>query len=119
LGKSQKIISSMVKFIEEHGGKVMLQTRVEKIFIEGHSAYGVRVEGGKEYTAKVMVSNANAYNTFHNMMSEEEHLKSYLERMNGFTSSLSYFQVFLGLNKDLIQKTRDEKYWGNSCPIYF
>lgn len=102
LGRSQKISSSMVKFIEERGGKVMLQTRVEKILIEGHSAYGVKVEGGKEYTGKVVVSNANAYDTFHNMMNEEEHLKSYLARMDSFTASLSSFQVFLGLNKDLI-----------------
>jgi len=102
LGRSQKISSSMVKFIEERGGKVMLQTRVEKILIEGHSAYGVKVEGGKEYTGKVVVSNANTYDTFHNMMNEEEHLKSYLARMDSFTASLSSFQVFLGLNKDLI-----------------
>jgi len=102
LGRSQKISSSMVKFIEERGGKVMLQTKVEKILIEGHSAYGIKVEGGKEYTGKVVVSNANAYDTFHNMMNEEEHLKSYLARMDSFTASLSSFQVFLGLNKDLI-----------------
>lgn len=102
VGRSQKISSSMVKFIEERGGKVMLQTRVEKILIEGHSAFGVKVEGGKEYTGKVVVSNANAYDTFHNMMNEEEHLKSYLARMDSFTASLSSFQVFLGLNKDLI-----------------
>lgn len=102
VGRSQKISSSMVKFIEERGGKVMLQTRVEKILIEGHSAFGVKVEGGKEYTGKVVVSNANTYDTFHNMMNEEEHLKSYLARMDSFTASLSSFQVFLGLNKDLI-----------------
>jgi len=38
------------------------------------------------------------------MMEEDDHLKSYLDRMDTFTASLSTFQVFLGLKKDLVNK---------------
>lgn len=102
IGRSQNISNAMVKFIEERGGKVMLQNHVEKILVKDHSAYGVRTDDGKEYTAKVVVSNANAYDTFHTMMEEDEFLKDYLMRMNQLSISLSSFQVFLGLKKDLI-----------------
>lgn len=102
LGKSQRISDALVRFIEERGGKVKLKTRVEKILIKDQAAYGVRTSEGREYTGKVVVSNANAYDTFHTMMEENEYLKDYLTRMDTFTVSTSCFQVFLGLKKDLV-----------------
>ncbi|MCK4428283.1 MAG: NAD(P)/FAD-dependent oxidoreductase, partial [candidate division Zixibacteria bacterium] len=102
IGKSQKISDTFVQFIEERGGKVMLRSRVDEILMKDHSAYGVKTKDGKEFTGKVVVSNANAYDTFRTMMKQNEYLKDYLARMDQFTVSLSTFQVFLGLKKDLI-----------------
>lgn len=102
IGKSQKMSDAMVKFIEEKGGQVKLRTRVEKILVKDHSAYGVRSSDGKEYTGKVVVSNSNAYDTFHTLMEKDEHLKSYLTKMDQMSVSLATFQVFLGLKRDLI-----------------
>lgn len=104
IGRSQKISDAMVRFIEERGGKVKLRTQVERILVKDHSAYGVKTTDGKEYIGKVVVSNANAYDTFHTMMEEEEYLKDYLARMDQFTVSFSCFQVFLGLKKDLVKE---------------
>jgi len=104
IGRSQKISDAMVKFIEERGGKVKLRNQVKKILVKNHSAYGVKTANGQEYTGKVVVSNANAYDTFHTMMEEGSFLKNYLEKMDQFSVSLSSFQVFLGLKKDLINK---------------
>lgn len=101
-GKSQKISNAFVKFIEERGGKVMLKTKVEEILVKDHSAYGVRTADGGEFTGRVVVSNANAYDTFHTMMKQDDYLKEYLARMDRFSVSLSSFQVFLGLKKDLV-----------------
>jgi all-trans-retinol 13,14-reductase len=49
-GRSQKISGALAGFIQEHGGKVMLNTRVEEILVKDNSAYGVRTADGKEYT---------------------------------------------------------------------
>jgi phytoene dehydrogenase-like protein len=103
IGKSQKISDAFVKFIEERGGKVMLKTKVEKILTKDQAAYGVLTADGMEYKGKVIVSNANAYDTFHTMMEEDEYLKDYLARMDKFSVSLSSFQVFLGLKKNLVK----------------
>ena len=102
IGKSQKISDVFVQFIEKRGGKVMLKTPVEEILVKDHSAYGVKTKDGKEFIGKVVVSNANAYDTFHTMMKQGEYLKDYLARMDQFSVSLSSFQVFLGLKKDLV-----------------
>lgn len=114
-GRSQKISDAFVKFIEERGGKVMLNTKVNEILVKDHSAYGARVVDGKEYTGKVVVSNANAYDTFHTMMKEGDYLKDYLARMDQLSVSLSCFQIFLGLKKDLIKElgiTDSEIFYG-------
>jgi len=77
---------------------------VASILVEDHAARGVRTVDGTEYRAKVVVSNANAYDTFHKMMDEREYLKDHLARLDGFSVSLSSFQGFLGLKKDLIRE---------------
>ncbi len=103
-GRSQKISDAFMQFIEKHGGKVMLNNKVEEILVKDHAAYGVKTADGKRYTGKVVVSNANAHDTLHTMMKEDEFLKDYLAKLDQYSVSLSCFQIFLGLNKDLIKE---------------
>jgi phytoene dehydrogenase-like protein len=104
-GRSQKISDALVRFIEARGGKVLLQNRVERILVKDGAAYGVRTVGKHEYKGRVVVSNANAYDTFHTLVEDHELLKEYLAHMDGFSPSLSCFQIFLGLKRDLIGET--------------
>jgi len=101
-GKSQKLSNALVRFIQERGGKVLLNTKVSHILTKEQSAYGVKSDDGREFLGKVVVSNANAYDTFHSMLKEDDYLKEYLGRMDRFGVSLSSFQIFLGLKKDLV-----------------
>jgi phytoene dehydrogenase-like protein len=101
-GKSQKISDAFVTFIEERGGKVLLRKHVDQILVKDRTAYGVRTSDGKTYTSKVVVSNANAYDTFHKMIADKDSLKSLYDRMEKFQVSLSSFLIFLGLKKDLV-----------------
>jgi len=103
-GRSQTISNALVSFIEARGGKVLLGSRVNKILVKDDTAYGVRTASGHEYTGKVVVSNANAYDTFHTLLDQDEHLKDYLARMERFSISLSSFQIFLGLKRDLVHE---------------
>ena len=103
-GRSQKISDAFVKFIENKGGKVKLRSKVVKILVKDHVAYGVKTADGKEYKGKVVVSNANAFDTFFKMMDEKDFLKSYLAKFENYSVSLSCFQVFLGLKMDLVRK---------------
>jgi all-trans-retinol 13,14-reductase len=101
-GSSQKISDAFVRFIEDKGGTVKFRTRADKILVKDGAAYGVRTIDGTEYKAKVVVSNANAYDTFLNMIDEKEPLKDYVARFDDYSVSLASFQVFLGLDKDLV-----------------
>lgn len=103
-GKSQKISNALVKFIEDSGGKVLLNTRVEKILTKNQTAYGVKTDKGEEFTGKVVVSNASAHDTFLKLLSGEEYPADYLSRFDQYSVSLSSFQIFLGLKEDLVCK---------------
>ena len=104
-GRSQTISDAMVRFIEAHGGKLLLGTRVEKILTKDGAAYGVTTADKREYKGRVVVSNANAWDTFHGMLEPAGFLKEYMARMDRFTPSLSSFIVFLGLKRDLVSKS--------------
>jgi phytoene dehydrogenase-like protein len=103
-GKSQKMSNALVDFIEVRGGKVILNSRATEILTKDRAAYGVKTADGREFLGKVVVSNANAYDTFHTMTKENDFLKEYLGKMDQFSISLSSFQIFLGLKEDLIGK---------------
>ena len=114
--KSQGVSNAFVKFIEDHGGKVLLNSRVKDILTKDHAAYGVRTTDGKEFKAKVVVSNACSQDTFNSMLKDEEFLKDYLARTSKYSVSLSSFQIFLGLKEDLVHKVgiRDTEIFYNT-----
>jgi phytoene dehydrogenase-like protein len=103
-GRSQKISNAFVQFIEKHGGKVLLNQPVTEILTKGQTVIGVKTEDGKTYSGRVVISNANAYDTFHTLMKPPAALAEYVTRMEQFSVSLSSFQIFLGLKKDLIRE---------------
>jgi all-trans-retinol 13,14-reductase len=102
VGRSQKISDAFVEFITAHGGQVRLETRVREILVEDHAACGVRTQTGEEFRARVVVSNASAPDTFRKLLPAAEVPADYLGKLDGYGISLSSFQVYLGLKKDLV-----------------
>ncbi len=104
-GRSQAISQALRLFIEQRGGTVMLGTRVERILTKDHSAVGVQTKDGKTFTGRVVVSNANAVDTFRRMMPDETaFLKDEFALMDTYGVNFSIYQVFLGLNRDLVRE---------------
>jgi phytoene dehydrogenase-like protein len=101
-GKSQKISDALAAFITARGGKLLLNTEVVKILTRDGTAYGVRTADGQEYTGRAVIANSNPYDLFHSLLDEDARSKTYQERMARWSVSLSCFQVFLGLKKDLV-----------------
>ncbi|MCC6398941.1 MAG: NAD(P)/FAD-dependent oxidoreductase [Bacteroidetes bacterium] len=103
-GRSQEISNAFSRYITNHGGKVLLNSRVEKIIVKDQTATGVVTADGTSYTGRVIISNANSFDTFRTMMKQKELLAEYESRMQQYSVSLSCFQVFLGLKEDLVGK---------------
>jgi len=103
-GRSQDISNALARIIRTRGGTILLNTSVEKILMKGGAAAGVRTRGGQEFTARVVVSNANPYDTFRTMIDDRSAVAEYESRWQQYSLSLSCFQVFLGLKSDLVGK---------------
>jgi len=103
-GRSQNISNALAQIIQKRGGTVLLNTSVEKILLKGGVASGVATADGKEFTSKVVVSNANPFDTFRKMIGDQTALTEYEARWQQYDVSLSCFQVFLGLKEDLVTK---------------
>ena len=105
-GRSQPISNAFVDFIEKRGGHVLLNTRASQILTKDDAAYGIATADGHQYTARAVISNASAYDTFHTLVQGEMRnpMKEYLAKIDAYSISLSSFQVFLGLNKDLVHE---------------
>lgn len=104
-GRSQTISDALTKYIEVNGGRVMLNARVGKVLTKNHKAYGVRTAEGERFNSRVVVSNANPFETLRNMTDEEKYLETYLDQLDHYSVSLSSLQIFLGLKDDLVGKS--------------
>jgi all-trans-retinol 13,14-reductase len=104
-GRSRAISQALVKFIQERGSRVELSRGVEKILTKDGAAVGVLTQKGDKYSARVIISNANAPDTFRSLLDDQTAIQDYLAGFEKYSVSLSSFQVFLGLKKDLVKET--------------
>ncbi len=70
-GGSHTLSSAIHNAFKLAGGKVLEWTCVKEILIEGGKAVGVRIEDGREFRARVIVSTLNPQQTFLECISEE------------------------------------------------
>jgi phytoene dehydrogenase-like protein len=103
-GRSQDISAAFARYIEGHGGKVLLNTRVERILLDEGKATGVATADGATFTGRAVVSNADPFATFTRMIEDQSALAEYEAAWQGYSVSLSSFQVFLGLKRDLVSE---------------
>jgi len=103
-GRSQDISNAFARFIETHGGRILLNTKASKIPTKNGIASGVTTADGKTYTARAVVSNASPFATLGQMIDDQALVADYLAQCGRYSVSLSSFQVFLGLKEDLARK---------------
>lgn len=99
-GSFQKLADAFVAALEKQGGELVLGTRVERIPVVDGKVTGVVLAGGREIHAETVVSNADALQTFEEMIGAE-HLPRQLERqLHRMTLSDSAFVLFAATTID-------------------
>lgn len=98
---SQSLSNALADVIEKGGGRILYGTEAKKILINKGAVQGIEVSGGKMIPARVVVSNANAPDTFMRMLPSGVLPDDYAGKIKGYKTSLSTFIVWLGLNKDV------------------
>ena len=99
--RSQSLSTVLAEVIQEAGGKIQYGTAVEKIHIRNGAVEGISLTHGTQLPAQVVVSNANALDTFNRMLPAGTVSTEYKNKLAEYRPSISSFIVWLGLNRDI------------------
>lgn len=110
-GGGQVLAANLVDVLRSHGGELRTQVRVERIIVEDGKALGVRLAGGEEVRAPVVVSNADIKRTYLEMVGAEHLSPGTVSRVNQWRMALPIFCVYLGLDIDLNDRIPNTNYF--------
>lgn len=68
LGSFQTLADALASAVSRHGGQVLLGSEVRKIVVSDGRAAGVQTASGRTLTARAVISNADPYQTFGEMV---------------------------------------------------
>lgn len=102
-GSLQKLADAFTAALEMHGGEMVLQRQVEKIHVENGKVTGVTLDRGQHIRAPLVVSNADAPQTFQKLVGLENLPNNYARKVRRMTPSCSAFVVFAATRADFSQ----------------
>ena len=105
--RSQDLSYALAESIEESGGQMLYENMIDKILLKNNSVSEVVTSQGQHLPAKIVVSNANAITTLKNMLPSKTLPPDYMNRINGYGTSISTFVVWLGLNREIHENIKD------------
>jgi phytoene desaturase len=98
-GGIYEIPKALTRLATELGVRIKTDCEVDKIVCANRSAVGVKLENGEEMRADFIVSNADAIETYRNLI-EEENRKSFSDKkLEKIEPSCSGFVLLLGVKK--------------------
>jgi all-trans-retinol 13,14-reductase len=98
IGGSSTIAAAMAPIIERNGGRVITSAEVANIVVDGEKAVGVKMAGGREFIAPVIISDAGAANTFFSLVSAETAcLSSLRDELRSIPVSVAHVGLYVGI----------------------
>jgi prolycopene isomerase len=94
-GGFQDLVDALADGLVRHGGELVLGTRVAKILAANYRVRGVSLEGGREITAPIVISNIDARRTFYDLIGSGQLPSRYLRRLSRIEPSLSVLGLHL------------------------
>ena len=92
---------NLEKVYKTNGGEIRYKSKVEKILVHKKKAVGVRLENGKIFYGKWIISNADLRRTVFDFVGKDFFKKSYQNFISKLKQSITGFAVFLGLDEHL------------------
>ncbi len=99
LGGTGSIVNAMVKLIEEQGGKLHVNQKVEEIIVKNGRVRGVQLSNGDKLDADVVVSNADVATTYRELIAPHHRRKYTDRRIERMRYSMSLFVIYFGTNR--------------------
>jgi prolycopene isomerase len=100
-GSFQTMVDTFVEALDKAGGELLLGRQVTRIDVDDGQAAGVTLDDGTRLRAPVVISNADARQTFLQLVGEEHFPEPFMRRLLKMTPSLSAVLVYAGTSLDL------------------
>ena len=98
-GGIKNLTQPMIDLIESQGGKIAVESPVDKIVVEHNKVTGVQVEG-EFHPADVVLASGDAEQIFFKLVGEENLTAEYAQLVKNQTLMDSVFMVHLGIDMD-------------------
>lgn len=99
-GGAQTLADLLAKALARYGGVLQLKTKATRIMVENNRVIGIETSKGEKMHAKCVVSNIDARQNFFNLIGREKLNRKFSERLERMEPSISFFQVWLGIDID-------------------
>jgi len=98
VGGASSIAAAIAPVIERNGGRVITGAEVTNILLDGEKAIGVKMAGGREFLAPIIISDAGAANTFLRLLPGEMACLSSLRReLRSIPVSVAHLGLYAGI----------------------
>ncbi|HEV3071746.1 MAG TPA: NAD(P)/FAD-dependent oxidoreductase [Solirubrobacteraceae bacterium] len=99
-GSFQSLADALARCIEDNGGEIATVTSASAIELADGRVAGVELDGGKHVAAPVVVSNADARQTFERLLPAEALPERFMRRLGKMRPSISAFVLFSAARLD-------------------
>ncbi|MFN8103645.1 MAG: NAD(P)/FAD-dependent oxidoreductase [Acidimicrobiia bacterium] len=110
-GGGQMIAARLVQVIEAHGGEVRTLAPVAEIVVRDRSVEGVRLEGGHEIAAPIVISNAGQARTVLELVDRDAWDQSTLNWVEDATTTLGLVCTYVVVDIDLVTDRPNTNYF--------
>lgn len=104
-GGGQVLSAHLADVVRSAGGMVLTNASVSRITIESGAVTGVRLDDGQQFSAAVVVSNADIKKTYRDLVGHEHLNRRTLRRVEKYRMALPFFNVYIGSSLNLAETT--------------
>ena len=101
VGGAQSFANALRDRFLQLGGEILLSKKVTRILVKQEAVRGVELEEGYHLSAKTIISNCDATQTFANLVGEEHVEPGFMRRLKALRPSASNLVVYLGIERSL------------------
>jgi len=93
-GTFQRLADALARGLEEAGGELLLRSPVRRILVSDGRVRGIVLENGQRIEAPLVISNADARQTFEELVGAEHLPPAFLPKLRRMRPSVSAFVVY-------------------------
>ena len=98
-GGTGALVQGLVRLFQELGGTMKLACPVSRILTKGEEVTGVALTGGGQEAFDLVVSNADVFHTYDDLLAHEAGVQGMRQRLGRMSYSMSLFLIYFGTRR--------------------